>query len=645
MHKGKIRGMKKFLELKSVRDAWPQDIRTRLSNPSGEGDFIQKARLTGAESYQIQGTLHMISRFGTSPGRKERDLLRWVVLYLMQQSGSGHIRIGREDFFKDFPLWMKSSGISLDEASLTELFPSLLQENPRLFGILPSEEAPILRTEGDQSFYLLKRWRYEKRFLELLDPLVGEKGKKILTGFGESEVLESVFRELQKDSSLVLSEETLSAASMVCSRLFSVITGGPGTGKTTILSGVLRLLLTVRRQKGMEPLNIRLCAPTGRAAGRMEESLKDLLADPDLGGAFPVAPGTLHKLLGLIPGAPPRFNRNRPLPADLIVVDEASMVDLNLMYYLLDGMKPGARLLLVGDKDQLPSVEAGALLSDFLYGSGRDRYRLDGGVLSLSRVHRNSGAILEGASLIIQGKSSDFLDFLKDPRRNSETGSGRFRYFPIPGFRSFLDEASETLPLAQLKQMIPPFSCSVTSWEDHREQVEAYFQLYRDWTILVPSRKGLFGINSINRALSTYFAPREGSVFHGQPIMISRNDYERGLFNGDRGVVLEFQGSHYAFFDGRERGEFRHFPITLLGEYQTAFALTIHKSQGSEYRDVIVLLPEGAERLLSREILYTGVTRAREQVTLYTTTELAEMALSRGVRRQSGIREFMVKQE
>ena len=274
MHKGKIRGMKKFLELKSVRDSWPQDIRTRLSNPRGEGDFIQKARLTGAESYQIQGALHIISRFGDSAGRKERDLLRWVVLYLMQQSGSGHIRIGREDFFKDFPLWLKSGGVSFDLSFLTERFTALLQENSRLFGIIPSEEAPILRTEEDQSYYLLKRWRYEKRFLELLDPLVGEKGRSILPGFEDRRDLEGVFSNLKGDSSLILGEETLPAAAMVCSRLFSVITGGPGTGKTTILSGVIRLLLKVRKLKGLEPLNIRLCAPTGRAAGGWKRASK-----------------------------------------------------------------------------------------------------------------------------------------------------------------------------------------------------------------------------------------------------------------------------------------------------------------------------------------------------------------------------------
>ncbi len=645
MHKGKIRGMKRFLELKSVRESWPGDIRKRLENPEGEGDFMIKAALTGAETYQILGTVHMVNRFCDTPDKQEKERLRWILLYLMNQSGNGHIRISLKDLFEDFPLWYKSAGYSRFPGDLNELLPELLDKNPRLFGRLPEESAPVLRTREGHSFYLLKRWRYEKRFLQLLEPLIGKKGNTPLDGSAADEDLSPVFQELSQDKGLLMGEDTLRAARMVSSRLFSVITGGPGTGKTTILSGMLRLILETRARKGLPLLNIRLCAPTGRAAGRMEESLKDLMVHPVLGEAFQISPSTLHKLLGLQPGHPPRFNRNRPLPAELIVVDEASMVDLNLMYYLLDALKPGCRILLVGDKDQLPSVEAGALLSDFLYGMDQDFYRLKGGVLSLSTVHRNSGAILEGASLVIHGRTEEFLCFLKQPERTGIPGPGKFLYSPVPGFRDFLDAAGDSLPLKEMKAAYPRFDQSVTTWEEKKEVIESFFRLYRDWVVLVPSRKGLFGINSINRALSRYFAPGEGPVFHGQPIMISRNDYERGLFNGDRGVILEFQGYHYAFFEGSRKGEFRHFPVTLLGEYQTAFALTIHKSQGSEYKNVTVVIPEGTDRLLSREILYTGITRARETVLLYSRPDLLEKALSRGVRRQSGIREFMVMEE
>ena len=647
MHRGKIRGIRRFLELKSIRDSWPADFKSRLENPEGEGDFMQRSQLTGAETYQIYGTLQVVRRFGENQSRGETVLLRWLVLYLLQQSGSGHIRINREDFCADFPLWVKAAGVTLSSREVETLLADTVEQHPRLFASLPDGHAPILLSPDGESFYLLKRWRYEKRFLLLLEPLVGEQGRRDLPGWaGADRLLPEVYRELKGHSHLLMGDETLSAAEMVFSRLFSVITGGPGTGKTTILGGMLNLLLETGSRLKQPLLDIRLCAPTGRAAGRMEESLKELLGHQDFSAAFPVAPCTLHKLLGLVPGAPPRFSRNRPLSADLVVVDEASMVDLNLMFYVLDALKPGARILLVGDKDQLPSVEAGALLSDFLHGRDEDTYRLAGGVLSLTRVHRSSGAILEGASLVIRGETEGFREFLNRPERAEENGpsgdTGLFCYASIPDFRNFLEMAGEDYGLKQLKQEIPAFSASISSWEDHKGEISRFFQLYRDAVILVPSRKGLFGINSVNRALSSFFAPGEGAVFHGQPIMITRNDYERELFNGDRGVILSFRGYHYAFFEGSGAGEYRHFPVTLLGEYQTAFAMTIHKSQGSEYRDVTVIIPDGTDRLLSREILYTGITRARQKVRLLSRVDLMEKALSRGVRRQSGIREFMI---
>ncbi|OQY33944.1 MAG: hypothetical protein B6241_06415 [Spirochaetaceae bacterium 4572_59] len=654
MHKGKIRGLRRFLELKSVRETPPKQLWSRMSNPNAEGDFMQKALLTGSESYQIYGAVHMVGRFGASREAWEKKLLAWLVLYILNQSGNGHIRISREDLMEDFPLWLKGASVKIPEDHKESYLSDILSRNERLFASLPEGRAPIVISADGESFYLLKRWRYEQRFLQLLEALIGEKGHCLFPGWENPRTaLEEAYGLLSQDPSLLMGPETLQAAEMTSTRLLSVITGGPGTGKTTLLGGMLRLLLEAGHSSGTPPLNIRLCAPTGRAAGRMEESLQGVLHDPSYESSFPIAPCTLHKLLGLVPGSPPRFNRNRPLSADLIVVDEASMVDLNLMYYILDALQPGARLLLLGDKDQLPSVEAGALLSDFLHGLGHPAYALEGGVLSLSRVHRNSGAILEGAGLIIRGETEEFLSFLgqparkkdRDGRRSTEDseGDGLFFYQDIPDFPSFLDSMGKEFGLKELKNKIPPFNCPVSHWEDQREEINSYFQLFRDRVILAPSRRGLFGINSLNRALSAHIAEGEGPVFHGQPIMITRNDYERDLFNGDRGVVLTFNGQSFAFFEDSCDKGFRFYPVSLLGEYQTAFALTIHKSQGSEYGHVTLIIPEGVERLLSREILYTGITRAREQVHLISRRELMERSLSRGVRRHSGIREFMCR--
>jgi len=633
VNRSRSKAILRFLELKSIRENPPPGLLNRIFPVEGER-FPLRALLTGAESLWIQSAAHMARKYGDS-GQEE---LRWLLLYILDLSSQGHLRISAEDLRDDLPLW---AGSAYPGAStLFDRLPDLVRSNPRLFSPLEEEKTAILYATDLSFFYLLKKRRFELRFLELLREMSGPEGWMTLDG-DMTERMKSVFSTLRKTGEQNLSGDSLKAALMVSRARLSVITGGPGTGKTTILGGLLRILL---ESWGEKKLEIRLCAPTGRAAKRMSESLESLIQDPLYGRAFPYPAQTIHKVLGLRPGVAAAYHEGRTLKADILVVDEASMVDLNLMSALMRALKSGARLVLVGDKDQLPSVESGALLSDLLHERDRPGHRLSQRVLSLSKVHRNSGAILESSRMVIAGESKRLLEFLRDPGTNSVEGLGRVEYGLIPPYGDLLFRLAENFNTSDCSFGGRGLPCSSHDWQAYREKIDLLFQLFKSRIILTPSRKGLFGTVSINRGLNEVLGGTRDEAFHGQPLMITRNDYDRALFNGDRGVVLRFADGLFASFEDPQGG-YRMIPLQLLENRESSFALTIHKSQGSEYDLVHILMPEGVERLVSREILYTAITRAREEVFLYGSEDVLKLALSRGVRRLSGIRDFMLTLE
>jgi len=622
----------RFLELKSIRENPPPGLMKRILAADGER-FPLRAAQTGADPLSVQSASYMAAKYGD--GGKEE--LRWLLLYLLDLSSQGHIRISAEDIRDDFPLWAGTAYAGADR--LYGRLTGLIGENPRLFSPLEKEGAAVLYDRDRTFFYLLKKRRFELRFLDLLKGMTGPDGV-MNPGDGFEERVRNSFENLSRSSEYPLTAESLQAALMVSRSRLSVITGGPGTGKTTILGGLLRIFLEACTAGDVPLPEIRLCAPTGRAAKRMSESLDSLIQDIRFSRAFAHPAQTIHKVLGLRPGVSAVYHELRTLGADILVVDEASMVDLNLMSSLLRAMKPEARLVLVGDRDQLPSVEAGALLSDLLHEKDRSGHRLEDRVLSLSKVHRNSGAILESSKLIIRGESDALLTFLKGASSSGDTG--RVYFNPIPAYRDLLDRLAEEYRSQGTGFGGKGFTCPSREWRDHLDEIAAYFRLFRSRIILGPSRKGLYGTVSINRGLNDALGGTADADYHGQPLLVTRNDYERTLFNGDRGVVLRFDDGFFAFFEDPRTG-YRPVPLQLLENRESSFALTIHKSQGSEYDFVHIIMPEGVERLISREILYTAVTRAKKGVHLYGSEDVVRLALSRKVRRLSGIRDFMLQ--
>lgn len=423
------------------------------------------------------------------------------------------------------------------------------------------------------------------------------------------------------------------AAAVATERNLCVITGGPGTGKTRTAAYILALLLELA---GEAPLRIALCAPTGKAAARLQESIDKL--KPTLPGAKAMLDGlpeesfTLHRLLGIHPvTSQPRFHRQNPLPHDVVIVDEASMVDLALMAKLFDALRPTARIVLLGDKDQLASVEAGAVLGDICHGAHL-RSELAGCIVQLDKSHRfaDRSGILELSRAINDGDGNTTKHLLQ----NYDFGR--------PGLRGRELPAPKTLPTALLQECLPRFA------NLHRETDPLRaLQLLGTFRILCAVRRGPYGVETINRCVEQSVLDAAGTVrrgphFAGRPILIQRNDPNLNLFNGDLGILLPDgdTGTLRAWFTNSDGGVRSVIPARLP-EHETAYAMTIHKSQGSEFERVLMVLPDRDTPVLTRELIYTGVTRAIQEVEVWFTDAVLLKAVSQTVKRNSGLRDAL----
>jgi len=410
------------------------------------------------------------------------------------------------------------------------------------------------------------------------------------------------------------------AAETAVRRRFCVISGGPGTGKTYTVVKILALLLEQAHAAGAD-LRIALVAPTGKAAARLGESVEKaragLACSEEVKARIPVRASTIHRCLGKVPGRMTRFRHDaeNPLPADVVLVDEASMVDLALMTRLTDALRPGARLILLGDKDQLASVEAGAVLGDICEGVMKEvtglhhsyRYRADSGIGALARAI-NAG---DGAGTLAALAADSALRLV------------------APGARGLVDAAL----LRRVRQQ----------FEEAREASDpaAALACLERLRILCAHRRGPFGVEDVNRQIEAALLGkrrrRADSAYAGQPIMVTENDYQTDLRNGDVGIVLPEGAALRAHFPGE--GGVRTFALSRLPPHETVFAMSVHKSQGSEFDAVAVLLPLLPSPLLSRELLYTAVTRARSEVTIYGSTEIVTHATARRIERTFGLRD------
>ena len=459
---------------------------------------------------------------------------------------------------------------------------------------------------------------------------------------------------------------------------FSVITGGPGTGKTTTVAKLLALLQSEARQHG-KVLRIRLAAPTGKAAARLTESIGQALdrLPEAMREAVPTEAGTLHRLLGSRPATRHfKYHADNLLHADVVVVDEASMIDLEMMAALLAALRPGTRLVLLGDKDQLASVESGAVLGDVCRGAEGKAYtpetvgwiaqasgeevaafqgdgsRLQQHIAMLRVSHRFKGdsGIGELARRVNAGQSDEvdgiwkhhppYPDIALITLRDRD--DGRLLQFALEGerggqgYRHYLETIAARRP--------PPEATPL----EYEQWGRLVLTAFAEFQLLCALRRGPWGVEGLNRRIAESLR-HAGLIEHahgwyeGRPVLVTRNDYSLGLMNGDIGIALRFPGTNFGESALRvvfalPDGSIKSVLPSRLASVETVYAMTVHKSQGSEFTHAALVLPDTPNPILTRELAYTGITRAKRCFTLLAANPaMLAYAVANRVKRSGGL--------
>lgn len=525
------------------------------------------------------------------------------------------------------------------------------------------EASPVVGAPGDYRplilddkarLYLYRYWEYEKKLADVIRSRVDNRVEEIdIPRLREG--LDRLFPEGQEPG---INWQKVAAITAVMKNV-CVISGGPGTGKTTLVTKILSLLV---EQAKTDTLRVALVAPTGKAAARLQEAVrnakKELWCPAEIKEAIPEDAFTIHRLLGTIPYSPYfRHNAEKQLPIDVVVVDEVSMVSLALMSKFSEAVPLTSRMILLGDKDQLASVEAGAVLGD-ICDTGRGHCfsreyaqtlkRITQGEIAVTttdehepniqdcivplqksfRFGRDSG-IGELSQAVKEGDSGRALTLLKSGKYKDITWS----VLPPPN----------ALPGA-LKDTVKKGFAPYLEASDP----EAGLHFFERFRILCVVREGPYGVSAVN-LLVEEILKKENLInpgrrwYPGRPIMIVRNDYQLKLFNGDVGIIFpdpEGENELRAFFPAAD-GTLRKYPPIRLPEHETVYAMTVHKSQGSEFDEALLLLPDRQVPVLTRELVYTGVTRVKRSIEVWGLEAIFQAAVSRRIERATGLREAL----
>lgn len=477
-------------------------------------------------------------------------------------------------------------------------------------------------------------------------------------------IKEQALIELPITLNASLSDEQKDAIHMSNRSAFSIITGGPGTGKTFTVAQLVMALQqekTENHENNDTKANLALAAPTGKAAQRMQESLQAAIQQANVAIALPEAK-TIHRLLGIGQGGRPRYNKDNPLSEDIVIVDEASMLGVELANHLVSAIKPNARLILLGDANQLAAVDAGAVLADLCRIPVLQNVHQR---LIASRRFTEDSGIGKLAKLINQATDKYPMDTAKMSAVWSLLeGDDALNFYHLINAKT--DEANKTASNIKINslskyKLLKEISKSYIQYFDKTQKkltkikkakfipTEEYLNIFvelitilNEFRVLTAGHHGLCGDHKINQYLSEQHKAllklplSKSPWYHGRPVMVLQNNYELGLFNGDIGICMQTEkGRLQVFFENKKQG----ININMLSDEMiaTAYAMTIHKSQGSEFDHVAISFDDNNARLLSQELIYTAVTRAKKQVSVFSTASAFTRALSTPTMRQTGL--------
>ena len=592
------------------------------------------------------------ARFMTSLSGRNTPELYYASALLSHHVAEGHICL-------DLKSCERRQIIVTGERSDFFTAPKLTDWRDRLAGCkvvgMPGEFKPLILDQQSR-LYLYRYWEYEnvlaqrirRLALHASGPLVGRPDKSSISRlFPPADTQEPDWQKI--------------AALIACLKPFLVISGSPGTGKTTTVARILALRL---EQTPSVKLRIALTAPTGKAAARLQEAIRlardTLDCEPAIKAIIPEKASTVHRLLGSLPGSPYfRHHEKNPLPVDIVVVDEASMLDLPLLSKLVQAMSDNASLILLGDKNQLASVEAGAVLGDICGESPSNLFShemiseimpaeddsllrhvnaaqapgIHDCIVELRKNYRFTGQsdIGKVSAAVNLGRGSRLLESLK------ALSCEHVRWFPLPKPHA-LESTLEPLILSGFRKYLDLIQAG-GAWDD-------IFKAFESFRILCALRQGPYGVTAINQRIENIletkrFINRSRACYCGQPVMITRNNPQLRLYNGDVGLILadpDKNGELSAVFrDGP--GHFRQVSVQRLPEYETVYAMTVHKSQGSEFDQILLILSDTDSPVLTRELIYTGITRARKQVLIWSAEDVFVSSISRCIQRTSGLRD------
>ncbi|MEX0732895.1 MAG: exodeoxyribonuclease V subunit alpha [Aquisalimonadaceae bacterium] len=703
-------------------DLWETPVERALASPQGMLDLLERWVARG----WLRALDWALVRFLHEGADGAQPLLLLAAALTSHQLGRGHVCLDLEATLDNADLTL-SLPPEDDDGNAPPPRPSECLAQVSLKAWLHALNHAVLVADGegatplvcvDTRLYLRRYWRYEQRIRMAIGQRLGRLDAELSALPAEADLrrrLQDFFPDPAHLGGVRTTDWQKVACALAARSAFTVITGGPGTGKTTTVVRLLGLLQTLA-QGGEDPdntgraLRIRLAAPTGKAAARLNESIAGAVRALPLPAnahgeriraAIPTEAATLHRLLGSLPATRHfRHNRRNPLPVDVLVVDEASMVDVEMMAQLLDALPVSARLILLGDKDQLASVEAGAVLGDLCQRAAAGHYTpatrnwlqamtgetiapefedaqgrvLDQSMVMLRVSHRFAGgsgigrlaervnagdaagvqamwrepvAFADLMRLAVRGEADTSLEKLAvdgGAERFPDGGQGRVAVdgrpvAPPVGYRHYLTVMREHYPGDDAGQD------ALDDWARAVLAAHGRFQL------LCALRRGPWGVEGLNRRIAGRL--RDGGLigageqwYPGRPVLVTRNDYGLGLMNGDVGIALDpprldadgRRVLRVAFLAGDGSNRIKWILPSRLNDVETVYAMTVHKSQGSEFAHTALVLPDRPSPIVTRELVYTGITRARHWFSLITPADgVLEDAVSRRVQRVSGL--------